>query len=495
MFKHNIFDILKTFSLNEIKKFEQYLKSPYINGSEKILNLFREIARFYPEFNNKDLTKKNLSIRSSVSGRYNESTLRDALSELLKLTLKYLTVMNFDRNIFDTENYLLDELLQRNLYKIFQKRIKGGDNIPSKIDAKFLYNKYWNDTLLFNFDITNKAIMHKKDAYERIDILKLASVDLFKFYVTEIVSLHLNSMIIANKYNISHTKNPLSLIIEKLDLDYIVKIYSSSDLVIVYVYKHLLEAFDNFDDENYYYTYKKYIEKYKQHLSHNELVFHYNWMINYCIFKKKACSKEDNFIVELFSIYNFILINKLYKDKNNKYLSVDLYRDIMIHGLYLKQDKWTMEFIEKYYKEVNPSHRENILNYSYTYYYCYSGSYSLALEFYNKIVMNNFVFKYDIKNLVTRMYYELNYFEEALCEIKSFKEFLRNNSLVPQHRKIRTGNYLKYFEKLILYQLDNNINDLGYLKKRIVGDKNVTFKEWLLNKIDLLILNFKSESK
>lgn len=100
------------------------------------------------------------------------------------------------------------------------------------------------------------------------------------------------------------------------------------------------------------------------------------------------------------------------------YLSVELYRDIIIHGLYLKQYKWTtFEFINKYRSEVRPSQRENLLNYGYTHYYSNVGNYNKALECYSKIVMNNFVFKYDIKNLVTKMYYEQNIFEEALCEI------------------------------------------------------------------------------
>ncbi|NOS86322.1 MAG: hypothetical protein HOP31_14380 [Ignavibacteria bacterium] len=452
-----------------------------------MLTLYREIVKYYPDFNDKDLTKHSLSVKSSTSGRHNESTLRDALSELMKLTLKFLSVSNFEKDSFAGENFLLDELLQRNAYRLFEKRIKSASVSYKQIDAKYLYNKYWQDTLLFNFDFTYKKVLHKKDASERIDLLKSASFDLLKFYIAEIVSLHLNSKILSNKYNIDYSKNPLVLIVKGLNLDILLKMYDSKDAVILYIYKYLLEAFDNLNDEKSYFLYRKYIEDNKNYLSHDEMAFHYNWMVNYCILKKKSSLHRNAFDEELFSIYNIFLINKYYQDKKNMHLSVELYRDIMIQGLYLKQYKWTYEFINKYSSEVSPSKRENLLNFSYTYYYSHLGDYHKAFEYYGKIVMNNFVFKYDIKNLVTKMYYELDYFEEALCEIKSFKEFLRNNSLVPQLRKTRTGNYLKYFEKLILYKLGNRSSDLGYLKKRIIGDINVSYKEWLIIKIDILI--------
>lgn len=488
MFKHNLIELFKTFSFIDVKNLEKFLKSSYFNGSEKMITLYREIIKYYPRFIDKEFTKKNLSVKTSVSGRYNESTLRDALSELLRLTLQYLSISNFEKNDFDVENYLLDELLRRKSDKIFTRRSKNKHHLSELVDSRYLYNKFWHETLLFNHDAVNRKILHKKDAVERVDRLKATSYDLLKFYISEIISMYLNSKILANKYNIDHSKNPLNIIVNNLDLDSLIQNYNNvKDSMIIYLYKYLLEAFDYFSDEKYYFEYKSYFEENKHCLSSDEIAFHYNWMINYCILKKKTSVRHNNIDKELFNIYNELLINKYYKDRKNEYLSVELFRDIMIHGLFMKRYNWTFNFIKKFNTEVAPEHTENILNYSNTYFYCQTGNYTKALECYNKIVMNNFVYKYDIKNLVIKMYYELNYFEEALCEIRSFKEFLRNNALVTESRRIRTGNYLKYFEKLILFQIENNKPELDYLKKRITDDINLSYKEWLLNKISLLI--------
>lgn len=486
MWKHSLFELFKSFSIDDLKKFDIFLKSPYFNSSDKMYNLYKQIIQYYPDFKHPELTKENLSVKSSVSGRYNESTLRDALSELMKLVLRYLSISNFERNSFDSENYLLDELLYRKANKAFLKRIKNR-SFNDEIDAKYLYNKYWYNTLLFNYDIIFGKVLHKKDAENRVEKLKIISFDLHKFYISEFAALYLNSKLLSKKYNIDFEEHPLNLISKIIDLDSLLKMYNySEESALIHLYKLLLAAYDNFENSEYYYEYRNYFNDNILSFSSDEIAFHYNWMINYCILKKKSDDSEA-FNFELFELYKKVLVKKFYHDNKSKYLSIDLYRDIMVHGLHLKQIDWTINFIKKYHNEVIPDQIENILHFSYTYFYCHIGNYSLALEHYNKIIMDNFVYKYDIKNLVIRMYYELNYWEEAICEIKSFREFLRNNEMVNDERRTRTGKYLRFFERLIIHRLRDDKTELTFLKRRILDEPNIAYKDWLISKVDILI--------
>ncbi len=484
MLNHNLIDLFKSFSNDEIKKFERFLKSPYFNNSEKMLKLFSEIVAYYPEFDHKDFNKKIIATRSTQSGRYNDSTFRDALSELLKLALRFLSISNFEKNEFEVENFLLDDLLHRKSDKLIRNRVRKNLITDSTIDARNLYNKYWHNTLLFNFAHKQKNILHSKDAIDRLNQIKSISFDLLNFYISEIISLYLNSRIFAEKYNITSSFNPINTLIKNLDLDNLLKVYKSEHgSIIITLYKFLIQTFNFLEKEDYYFRYKEFFEKNVKSFSPDEIAFHYNWMINYCILRKRSANTPKSINYELFRLYTVLLNNKYYKDRKNKYLSDDLYRDIMIHGLFLKEYDWTLNFINKHIKDVNPTNKENLLNFSYTYFYSHTGNYPKALHHYNKIIMNNFVYKYDIKNIVIKMYYELNYYEEAICEIKSFKEFLRNNTLVSEHRKIRIGNYLKYFEKFIILKIENNKNEIEYLRRRIESENQISYKDWLLSKV------------
>jgi hypothetical protein len=46
-----LISLLKTFSKTEIKEFEKFLQSPYLNTSgEYIFKFFNSIKKYYPEF-------------------------------------------------------------------------------------------------------------------------------------------------------------------------------------------------------------------------------------------------------------------------------------------------------------------------------------------------------------------------------------------------------------------------------------------------------------
>lgn len=499
MLKHNVIELFRKFTQDDIKKFDKFLRSPYFNSSSKMISLYQEIIKYYPDFNDSGFTKNSVSLNSSNSGTFNESTLRDSLSELLKLALKYLSVANFESKGFDTKNYMLEELLRRNLPKLFRKRVLGlteSMDEQSCIDSGYLYNMYWFDTMVYNFEEETSKILHKTDAEEKINKLGKISLDLLKFYISEIISLHLNSYLTARKYNLKYEEFPLSKHMSDLNVTSVLRNYSNDDSMIIQLYKYLLDTFNNFEKEQFYKRYKIYVENNKHLLSENEIRFHYNWLVNYCISKKILPSKEIDFDVELFNLYNYILENGYYKDKKHSYLSAPLYRDILIHGLQLFEYRWTENFIQKYCYEVKPEEKDNIYNFSYAYYNCATGDYAKAFDFYQKLKIGDFIYKYDVKVIALKLYFELGYFEEGLAEIRNFREFLRNNQLVTQRRKTRYGNYLRYFEKLIFYRYDSASDkiDLDYLKKKITEDKNVFDKNWLLSKINSIISGYKHKA-
>src|SRR4030095_16980071 len=239
-----------------------------------------------------------------------------------------------------------------------------------------------------------------------------------------------------------------------LDINNLIRIYEHESPQVFMLYKLLLDMFNNFEKEQYYLRYKDFVKQNKNNLSADEISFHYNWLINYCILKKSTENQYD-FDEELFYLYNVLLENNYYINRTSKFLSVDLFRDILILSINSKKYDWTEEFIRRFQQEVNPEERENIINFSYAYLYFSLGDSLKALGYYQKIKMDTFVYKYDIKILALKIYTELNYFEEILSEIKTFREFLRNNPMVSPDKRIRFGNFVKYLEKMVLYMAGN----------------------------------------
>ncbi len=486
MFKHNILELFGSFSKDEISRFEKYLSN---NSSMKMLKLYHEIIKHYPDFDSALMDKNALSVNTSLSGTNNNSTLRDALSELMRITMKYISISNFENNNFESANLVLEELSRRGSTKVLQKKIREAEEYFESnniIDSRFQYNKYWFDSLVYNFETTNSKIIHKPKAIEKVDKLSELCYTLLNFCIPEIISLHLNAKLLSEKYNVDYTETSLSKIVALIDLKNLIRIYEDQNPATFKLYKLLMDMFENFEKDQYYFRYKDYLAENSRLFSFDEVSFHYNWLISYCIARKSASDGYGNFDTELFELYNTFLENRYYVNRKTKYLAVDMFRDILLHALGSENYVWAEEFIVNYCSEIEPDERENLVNFSYAHLYYNSGQTGKALEYYRKIKMDNFIFKYDIKILILKIYTELNYFEEALSEIKAFREFLRNNPMVSASKKTRFGNFVRHLEKLILYMAGKDSIDVSYLKSKLMKEKSLTQKKWLIDKINSL---------
>jgi len=106
-----------------------------------------------------------------------------------------------------------------------------------------------------------------------------------------------------------------------------------------------------------------------------------------------------------------------------------------------------------------------------------------ALEFTGKVNYELFVFKYDIKLLLLKIFYEKNCYEEALSLIDSFKHFLSGNKTVSEYYRNNYMLFLKYYKELLNMKIQNSTEDSELLKNKINSEKNLISKTWLLEKI------------
>ncbi|MEZ4689597.1 MAG: hypothetical protein R3A12_05205 [Ignavibacteria bacterium] len=124
MINHRIIDILKTFSKKDIKRFKEYLSSPFFNKSNKIIKFYDCLISFHPDFKSKNLTKENLYSKTGNYSVYNKSTIDNLLSDLSYLAENYLMYINFQSKEVKSKDFLIDELFKRNLDKLIETNIE-----------------------------------------------------------------------------------------------------------------------------------------------------------------------------------------------------------------------------------------------------------------------------------------------------------------------------------------------------------------------------------
>lgn len=142
MVSQNLILLLKNFSRIELKSLRCFLNSPYHNKNKKVIKLFLEIEEFYPEFNNDKLTNEYLSSKINPLKDYNDSTISDLISDLLKLTQEFLAVEEFNKDHFGKGSLLLMALINKNHNQLFEKNMEiVSDQIEKRgIDSLYYHN-------------------------------------------------------------------------------------------------------------------------------------------------------------------------------------------------------------------------------------------------------------------------------------------------------------------------------------------------------------------
>ena len=117
-------DILKTFSKEDLKKFGDFVASPYFNKKNTVIKLWDNIKQYYPEFKNKNL-KKEIVWESLYSGKvYNYGVMKNLIYDLNQLVEKFLEEEMLADNKYYRGLQLFYNLSDRDLGKLSFSKYK-----------------------------------------------------------------------------------------------------------------------------------------------------------------------------------------------------------------------------------------------------------------------------------------------------------------------------------------------------------------------------------
>jgi adenylate cyclase class IV len=91
--------------------------------------------------------------------------------------------------------------------------------------------------------------------------------------------------------------------------------------------------------------------------------------------------------------------------------------------------------------------------------------------------------KFQIDNIVLRIYYELSLFENCFSLIDSVTHFIKTNKQSTKIYKVIYTNFLKAYKELLRCRLKPDNSRLLILKNKILHEPTITSKKWLLEKI------------
>ncbi|MGB3017621.1 MAG: hypothetical protein WBC65_07430 [Ignavibacteria bacterium] len=490
MYTHSLLEVLKTFSNKEIMRFGKFLKSPYFNNRSMLIKLFSILKLHHPEFDNKNITKLYIYKKLYGNAAYNDSTLRNLMSDLQQLALNFIKTESFRKNEIESTFFLTDELAQRGLVKLFSEKIQTTEKTlgsEHEINSSYFLSKFRTQTDQFYMNLQATKVLKK--GFVEVESKKLINGIIFimSYFVIESVRHNDNLLKYSRSYNISSNMKTVTEFMKLFDISKIVKfIKSNSDLniPIIEAYYKLLLTFLNFQNDQNYSDLKHFLKKNSKEFSLLDNHFLFARLMDYCVLKKNTGAVTsfhvDN---EIFEILTEIISKGYYRTDSVSHIPFDLYRNYLINCIALKKLNQMEDFISTFSSKLNPNQITNVENYSYALLSFERGDFIKALELLSKIKFDQFIYKLDMKNLSLKIHYELEQYDSALSVIDTYKHFINNNVLVSDNKRTLHYNFISYVNKLIQYKLLSRNVSLLFLEDKLMKSQNTFNKEWILEKL------------
>ena len=470
-----LIELLGKLTTKELKEFGEYIRSPFFNKNESVIKLFDYLRKQYPQFAEEKIQKEIVYNTIFPSIEFNDGFIRTLMFELASLAEDFLSYIRYKSFYFVDKQFLLYELNNRQLDRLFEKNMKIVSRKLEELEIKdtdYFYNKYTID--YENFFYLGRTKLDKTEKIVKESDVEDMFNNLTYFYLINTMKLYMYSLNVMELYNFKFNTEMMEEAIKAL------KAEQYTEIPIVSISYNVLMLFIKENDTSYFYKTKELVKKYENKLDEGQLHNTFMNLHNYC--KRMIRKGRTEFWNEVFDLYNIEIKKKLYPLHNE--MSFRYYTNVVETALKLKKYQWTKDFIEKYKSELSPGTRENTYIYSLALYEFEMKNFVKSLEILSRVKYNDVYHKLKYRSLLLMLYYELGYGDMFFSHLDSYTHFLLNDSLISNDRKKYYSNFIKYVKHIYGLKQKKKLTGLYNLKQKIIDDKNVHGRDWLLKKIE-----------
>ena len=467
--------ILRTFSRAELRSFVKFVNSPFYNTSKATSQLLQAITKFHPSFSAEDLTRQNLFAEVYGSRKYSRVLFNKLASNLIKLSLEFLTVTGNPLKQYS----LLRELRRKQLGSLFRSKFTRTEK---ELEHENLNEGDTIHQMLINMENANFNL--DTDNYLGFEISGMRHMELNTLYFLERVAANY-----IEKTNVALTaetgKNKIiKNLVSTIDFEELYEQVSRSSL---YYKKRLLHyltmiLLHKTRNESFYREIKSSL--FDTTLWNEEIVnLAYIYLLDFITYKIK--SGDESYFAERHLVYKKIEHDSF--ASGNVKIIFTFFRNFILSGINTGDFRWSKYVLDRYIDEIEGKGNYGIKYYFEALIFFHEGIFEGALNSINrldmkKIAMDKFGLFFDTRFLKFKIYFELELIEESLAMIDSFEHFLKKDERINPAVKPSYYGFIKYYKKLTRCKIKEDFTTLGSAAERILNEK-VHEKKWLYKKI------------
>lgn len=496
--KNQFIDILRTLDKDEVKNLLLFVDSPYFNKSERLIKLFRELVKIHPDYNN--ITSEEIHKRVFPHLEYNDSTMRRLFSDCDKVLKEFLKYVNYEKNAFRVNEIYRDELSGRALTELHGANTAEMENMFNQNamfeDLYFLYRSNFEaDNSVFSY--INKKLIKTGKVRSEIENLSNSANYLFIYFLIRNIKLFINIKNYQSLYSTNTNAEDIKATIERIFNLYgdeeikkyfLIKDYDYS--FIYSIYQHLFKAFAYPNEKEHYFELKKLLDKNIDKFIIYERQYLVKSLIAYCdVMRNSSDAKmKEQFDDELINLYELTLKKRYYATDASPYLSLNVFRNILIISINSGKIKWAQKFIKIYSGKLNPKQKDDAVNYSLGRLHFANKEYAKALTHFNQLQTNNANLRNDEKNMTLIINYELGNFQSLEYLLPAHKKYFKRNTLLSKDRKkfyLTFNAFLDRLSKLYGYR---NFIYINRFIDEVNADSTLLYRNWFKEKANELLI-------
>jgi hypothetical protein len=472
MKENKVIELIKSFSPAELKKFGDFVKSPFFNKNVHIISMYEYFNKHSSDLDKLKLNYEDIFRFIFRSEKYSELKVRSIISTFVKLIEQYLVYISSSKNIIYQKTLLVNTLHQRNLIKNFRSALKETMEYQKKQftrDEDYYYNQIYLEVDALNHLLERNTKINEDDFHKIGEnqnlyfiLTKLNLLHFMFLQMREATDSHGQRVWMMNEI-ITYIESNLPVISKEHPLIYM------KYLILMTMMKP--EQVINFN------RLKKFVTDNHDKLSGNVQAYIFKALTDYCALR---CNGPDPaFKNERFKVY------KIMEDKGilnkSKFITVVDFINAIISALETGKFLWADKFLNKYKDRVLPELHEAAINLAKTQIFFYKKKYDDALETLNNVSYNNHYFYLQSKKMLAKIYFEKNDYESITYIIDTTRHYLKRNSGISRINWELFSKFFVYLKRLI--NLDAGQKEkISTALEDLNKENSVSSKEWLLNK-------------
>jgi hypothetical protein len=484
MTDNKLYTVLTYFDKIEQNRLRKYIRSPYFNVNETLMDYFDMIIEYINKSEkmekngkNERRHKKNELTKEAVwknlfkNEPLNDMRFRKLGSELLKLVEGYLAQEVYANKPLQQVNYLFEAIGQKKIEKLYSSTESNARLISTQQHQKpadFYYYQY----------------LIEKNYYESLDVDaqrgEKSNVEniigyLDEFFLAEKLKWYLS--LLSRQSLVTHEYKLLFIdeIIEHLKKHS----YEYNASISVY-FQALILRVEN-EKEEHYYNFIELLKKYESQFAMNELYQLYTEGINYCI--QQLNQGKSKFIEEHHILYKMMLENGVaFHASKNKEISPWHFKNAVLSALRLGKYEWTEAFINNSKDKLPNEFRENAVSYNLGLVYFYQKKFDKVKEQLREVEYEDISYSLGSKSMLIAIYYEEDDFEALFSLCDTFRTYLNRHKDITERIRNPYLQYISFIKKLTKVTTGDK-KTIEQIRQEIKDAKGVASEKWLLEKL------------